>query len=357
MMLGFCLVISGFLVLSGCDDNKDKPEDSGRILDAGSPGAACDDLIATTDEDGDLLVVATADQNYSFESNLSAETISVRPTSNLHFDWSEVTVDLVGRDFDPLSSVDMMEVMLWQYSKEDLLRDINDDNLDRGRLRAIAYLDTGKAMSVGDYLDILSAGGSQQPEEVLLEYLDTTVYSPEKYSYLFMVAEGNAFGNGTKMLTLFQPDPDETNTEVRLTTSSAALDYSVDLTSLIPIAVPAGTPNIVFDWIDENSELGTNAMGAEWIPNWITDVKIAHYESLDREELEERFLDIDIIADEMWTVYLTVGQSVNLGTLTNEEGEAFHGIDDTGTWVITLICGICTHPAPWFLSVLRPCSE
>jgi hypothetical protein len=190
----------------------------------------------------------------------------------------------------------------------------------------------------------------------LLEYVDTAFYSRDEYAYLFMVAEGTAIGKGTKMLVFFQPDPEETNTEVRLTNFSTSMDYSVDLTSLAPIAVPAGTPDILFDWLDEDSALGTNAMGAEWMPNWITDVTIAHYESLDLDDLEERFLDMERIADEMWTVFLSAGQSANLGMLTNEEGEPFPGIDNTGVWVISLVCRSCTHPAPWFLSVLRPCA-
>ena len=109
--------------------------------------------------------------------------------------------------------------------------------------------------------------------------------------------------------------------------------------------------------MDEDSALITNAMGAEWIPNRITNVMIAHYKLLNLDDLEERFLDMDRIADDIWTVFLSAGQRVNLGMLTNEEGKPFRGIDNTGTWIISLICGSCAHPAPWFLSVLRSCSE
>ena len=357
----FHLIGVGVLCCSGCADGSRAVRDGGITTDTDtdSNGVACKDLTTTTDDDGNRLVVVIADaaQNYSFESTLSAETIPVRSASNLHFDWSEVTTDMLGRDFDPVSSVDMMEVLLWQYDKDDLLRDINDDNLDRGKLQAIAYLDTGNTMSSGDSLDLLSPGGDLLSEEVLLGYLDAAAYPPDKYSYLFMVAEGTVFGRGTKMLAFFQPDPEEPHTEIRLTDSSAALDYSVDLTSLVPIAIPPGTPDIVFDWTDEDSALGTNAMGAEWVPNRITDVKIAHYRSLEIADLEDRFVDMELSADEMWTAFLSAGQRVNLAKLTNEAGEAFAGVDDTGTWVVSLICGRCSHPAPWFLSVLRPCAE
>ncbi len=349
------LIIIYLLCLSGCDD--EAAEDTNSPVD--KPNGACEDLAATTDDDGNRLYVITADaaQNYAFESTLAAETIPVRSSTNLHFDWSDVTTDMLGRDFDPLSSVDMMEVLLWQYNKDDLLQDINDDNLDRGKLQAIAYIETGNEVSAGDYLDVLSPGGSQQPQEVLMEYLDTELFPTDEFAYLFMVAEGTVFGQGTKMLVFFEPDPEESDTEIRLSDDSTTLDYSVDMSDLTPVSVPSGEPNIVFDWIDEDGALGTNAMGSEWSPNRITDVKIAHYESMTLEELEENFLDMELIADEMWTVFLSAGQSVNLGTLTNEDKDPFPGIDDTGTWVLTLNCGSCTHPAPWFLTVLEPCDK
>jgi len=47
---------------------------------------------------------------------------------------------------------------------------------------------------------------------------------------------------------------------------------------------------------------------------------------------------------------------VNLSTFTNESGQPFTGIDDTGTWVLALSCGDCRNPAPWYLTILEPCS-
>jgi hypothetical protein len=171
-----------------------------------------------------------------------------------------------------------------------------------------------------------------------------------------MGAEGSVYGRGTKMLAFFEPTPDETNTEVRLDNDSTTLTYTVDITSSKPIPLPAGNPDVVLDWIDEDLALGTNAMGAEWIPNRITDVMIAHYESMTLEELEADFLDLELNADEIWSVFLSAGQSVNLSRLENENGERFSGIDDIGVWVVVLMCSACTNPAPWFLAVLHPCA-
>ena len=113
------------------------------------------------------------------------------------------------------------------------------------------------------------------------------------------------------------------------------------------------------DWID-NTILLENAMGDEWIPTKITDVLVAHYVKKTPEDLEREFLDLELIPDEMWSIFLSAGQSVNLGKLNTEpdySGDFFPGIDDVGTWVVALKCDSCTNPAPWFLSILHPCPD
>ena len=49
------------------------------------------------------------------------------------------------------------------------------------------------------------------------------------------------------------------------------------------------------------------------------------------------------------------GTVVDFSMLTTTGGQAFTGIDDTGTWLIGLECGNCGIPAPWYLSVLKVC--
>ena len=38
------------------------------------------------------------------------------------------------------------------------------------------------------------------------------------------------------------------------------------------------------------------------------------------------------------------------------DGKAFTGISTSGTWIVALRCGSCRNPAPWYLTVLKPCS-
>ena len=147
--------------------------------------------------------------------------------------------------------------------------------------------------------------------------MDTSVYAPAEHTYFVMVAEGSTFGQGTKMISFFDPDPNEVNTEVRLTNDSTTITYTADLMSLKRIAVPPATPNIVLDWYDPEI-LKYNAMGDEWIPFRITDVQIAHYSTRTPQDLEKEFLNLELIADDRWTIFLSAGQSVNFKFLKNE---------------------------------------
>jgi hypothetical protein len=102
----------------------------------------------------------------------------------------------------------------------------------------------------------------------------------------------------------------------------------------------------------------TNAMGREFVTTQITDVQLAHY-SMTPAELQDQFLGLldPTTADQMWTGSVPSGTSVVLSSLTDEGGQPFSGIDDTGTWIVALFCGDCMNPAPWYLSRLETCVQ
>ncbi len=322
-----------------------------------SKPADCTDVLASTvDANGNSLITLVDAMNYSFSSSISATTTKVAANSDLTFDWSAITIDMLGHPFDPMTSVDMMQVVLWNVTQTEFLQGINDELLDTNDMVGAGVLETGNAMSSARFLQVTGPGGSPVPEETLLSYVDPAKNPPAQNTYAVMVASGVVLGQGTKMLAFFEPDPSETNTAVQLTNASTTLEYSVDLLSLSPVGIPAGTGNVVLSWIDFN-RLTTNSMGREWIPTKITDVMVGHYENLTISDLQEQFLNLQTgLASKTWTYRITSGQQVNLSQLTDESGHPFAGIDNTGIWIVGLTCGSCRNPAPWFLSVLAPCN-
>ena len=86
----------------------------------------------------------------------------------------------------------------------------------------------------------------------------------------------------------------------------------------------------------------------------VSEVRVAYYEE-SIEELEQQFLDLPQLVDREWRRTFTSGSSVRLDELTDEAAQPFPGIDESGTWILGLVCGECSNPAPWYLTRLRPC--
>jgi hypothetical protein len=70
------------------------------------------------------------------------------------------------------------------------------------------------------------------------------------------------------------------------------------------------------------------------------------------------FLNLDTIADTMYTADVTAGTSFDLSQTKDPTGASFPGIDDTHTWIVALNCTEqCTNPAPWYIAILKACSK
>jgi hypothetical protein len=68
------------------------------------------------------------------------------------------------------------------------------------------------------------------------------------------------------------------------------------------------------------------------------------------------FLDLELISTGMWRGLVQSGEKLSLTALQDANGQPFTGIDGTGTWILALNCGDrCANPAPWYLTILKPC--
>jgi len=296
--------------------------------------------------------MATEATNYAFSGTLAFEALTVAPSSELTVDWSGVTEDFAGGSLDPVRDIGSVSLTLWRLSAEELAAKLLHDALEAGDpVSPTMYLPQNGETSASLF-DFLSAAGTTLLEEEILQYMDAEAYPPENHTYTVMAASGTVLWKGTRMIQAFRLDPSSTNTEVALDAESTQLSYEADLTSLVPVQVPAGATSVTIDW----SALQVNAFGSNFYANVITDVMVARY-SLDPGELEDQLLRLETIHQGLWRKDVTSGSSVDLATLTDDSGAAFPGIDDTSTWVVSLMCGNCTNPAPWYLTILEPCAD
>ena len=327
----------------------------------GGPGDTC-----AAPAMGNVVVSANPVNNYAFSSTLSFPPTLVMPDSELSFDWSAVTTDFLGHPVDPLADIDTVNLMLWKLTEEDLRVKLNDDALEQRDLAVIATVYTENATTSATLFEFTSIGTPLTPCEILpfvqapnpdpnahpeCEDGIGDGFDPASHTYTVMTATGEVLGQGTRMIHAFKLDPMSTNTEVVVDTDSTGLEYSVDLASLEPLRVPAGTADITIDWAD----ITVNALGNEFVTTSIDEVLVARY-SLTPAELEAQFLDLDLIAEDLWRGDVPSDTNLALTSLApNAAGEPFTGIDAGSTWIVALVCGSCANPAPWYLSILTPC--
>jgi hypothetical protein len=293
-------------------------------------------------------LIASPEENYQYAGSLSVSSVFVKPDTELMLDWRGVTTDLRGRPVD-LDTVDMVEVALWENTPEMFEQELNDDTLSNP-IVIMAIMPT-KGATRGSILSAEVPSGSLEPE-IVLDYLNVANYPPENHVYSVMVATGSEYGKGTYMLAAFQLDPDSDNTTVNVTSSSTELDYSAKIASRPATYVPSGVGALTLDW----SSMNVTAAGAEFIPSSITGLRVASY-TQSPEELEGPYFNqLEEIAVEMYEAPVDAGTQIRLDLARTSDGKQFAGIDDTHTWLLALNCGACQNPAPWYLTVLKPCA-
>jgi len=367
------LLLTSLLVSIGCGDGTDSnatpatsttptgptvgPTGGGAPGVAPAVGGVCP---ATTDAAGNLLVMASEANNYTFTSTLSFPPVLVAPESELTFDWSAVTLDFLGHPLNPSADIDNALVMLWKLTEADLGIKLNADELRQQDLAIIATTPTEKMATSKSLFEFgtpgLMPGQAPFTPEEIMPFLNITSYPAESHIYTVMIGSGPQYSSGTRMIQSFKLDPTSTTTQVNMTNESTRLDFTVDLQSLQQTPVPVGNPGITVDW----SAVATTALGTEFVRNSIGSLAVVRFSETPA-ELQARFLDLidyngDIQATDLWTYDIASGESATLSNAVNAAGAPFAGIDDTGTWMLALFCFNCRNPAPWYLTFLTPCS-
>lgn len=295
---------------------------------------------------------ASEAHNYSFASTLTFPPITVAANSELTLDWEGVTQDFMKHPLDPKKDLKKILVLLWKLPLASLEEKTNADTLLMKDLVTLPLEYAIEGSETSAKLFQFSNSGAPN-EEMILSFLDPDVYPSEKYTYTLMASGSLELGEDTKMIQSFHLEKDKPETTVKLSASSTGLEWEAHLQNAQVTGIPAGQASITLDWTD----MKTNALGNPFDPpSYITKVLIGHYDE-SVAELETKFLDIELIAKELYRGTIEEGTSMDFSALTLETDSSKHfsGIDDTGTWLVALQCGACRNPAPWYLSVLKPC--
>ena len=274
--------------------------------------------------------------NYTFDGAISIGEIPVAPQTDLQYDWSGVTQDIQCHDLNPTTITKSALTRFQNLSVEEVIDKINNDTLLQSDLT--------------NYVDLDNTGLTDAMVSTFT-YFGTPVDVPEFIvvgggTYMAFVQTGDEIGVGIRSLTFIVPTEGETNVDVVLPNPCGTLDYTVELEEMTPVPVPAEGPWMV-DW----SGLTADGQGDILEVGNINQLMIAHYADETLATLETQFLDIELIAEAIWTMPVSNVTEADLSQLTG--ATAFPGFDDSGLWIISLQCTSCPNPAPLFLGAAQ----
>jgi hypothetical protein len=295
-------------------------------------------------------LVASEANNYNIASSLGLVAVTVKGLADLTFDWSNATVDLRGRTMVPATDIAMVSVWVFNLNLKGLQTKLNNDSLmqvDLAVVPLVYYPDGGRQTAK---LSEFTLNGTAVDFTTLLAYFDPAAYPVASSSYAMMVSSSKTLGQDTLMIQAFQLDSAATSTTIAMGPDSTSLTIAADLRSLTPTAVPVGRAalSLDFGWMSKN------AMGFDWYSSAISSAVIGRYTQSLAELEGSAFPNLDRVAAELFQGKVTT-TSVDLATLQTAGGKSFAGIDDTSTWLLGLLCDSCSNPAPWYITVLRPC--
>jgi len=295
-------------------------------------------------------IVAKEANDYAFSSTITLPPVTVKDMSNLTFDWSGVTKDFLGHTLQS-GDLNTALAMLWNLKLSDLETALNADELFTSDLARSPPPSIAISGNTSAKLYDFTISGTVLPPDMINAYFDATTYTPENSTHVLGVQHGTELGREMKMLQAFNVNASSSNTTFTMTNDSTKMTCQVSLRNLTITGVPGGTAALMLDW----SQMQTNALGGQFKEGYITSAVVGHYMQSPA-DLEAKFLDLDTIATNYYRANIDAGSVLDFSTLKDAGGASFPGVDDSGTWLVGLICGNCRNPAPWYMTILKPCT-
>lgn len=312
------MIFLGLLAACGTDD------------DTGDTGSPLSGVLTLGDEN-----------NFSYEGTIDGPSFSVAEYSDMTIDFSGLTSDLQCHDLDPVADIDNVSLLAFPYlSEEEVEAGLSDDALQQSDMGAYVAVQPGDATSV--LLSDFTFFGTYP--EIIEDY-----WYEGSATWMVLFTTGTTVGVGGRALAFLRPTAGETNTEVVMDPACGILDFSADLASLEPVPVPKTGP-----WTLNWSGLTVDGHGNPFDSSAVDGVMVAYYADLSADDLAADFLNIEGLADGLWTEEVPGGTAVALDSLVDGSGGSFSDFSADGTWVLALRCSLCANPAPKFLTILDP---
>jgi hypothetical protein len=279
--------------------------------------------------------------NYGFVGVIDGPSHVVASGVNIELCWDQLALDIQCHELDPAADPQLVSLVRFgSLSEAEVEEQLGNDTID------------GTAMSGALFYEIQGDETCAQLED--FDFNGTLVDIEEQFyegggTYMLVVGGSNVPSEELMTLDFLVPTVGEETAEVAVLDACTSLDATADLVSLDPLTLRSGGSSWVVDW----GSLTTDGIGNPMTISNIDQLMLGHYADLSVSDLEAGFLDIELIADQLY--YLDVGGTLeaDLAEASGDSG-AFTGFTEGGTWLLALRCSTCMHPAPKFLTIVQP---
>jgi len=274
--------------------------------------------------------------NYNYEGALDLPSVQTVPAADLDICWEEAIQDIQCHDLDPSIDVDNVGLVRFSHlSEEEVEAKLSGAGLQQADISGyVEWINEDSALCTT--LADMSFFGTEI--DVTEEYVD------DGSTYMLLLTEGTEPGVGARVLTFLDPTPESDNTAVDFESGCGVLDLTADVQSLERWV---GDDSLVVDW----SQLTADGQGLSIDFGMIDKLSIGHYPELEASDLETQFLDIELIAEPLYTMELEGGTVADLSN-AKAGSENFSGFNQDGLWMLALQCTRCSNPAPLFLTLV-----
>ena len=283
------------------------------------------------------LIVLEDSQNYYFETEMDVNSVQVPNCESSPVCWTNLTVDLQGNEIDPTSDIDILRLVRFhEFTQDDVLERLADNTLPQ--------------FEITGYVEYEPTTGETCCEIADFGFVGT----PFPYESEFCEGGGSWLLSALtelceyRMVTFVEPIEGAKPATIHLENDSASLELNLDLGAGETIRIDRAESYTV-NWMD----LTTDGQGNTFSLSNVDQLAVARY-SLSVSELENQFLDLQYIAEELYEADVEGLGEIALEEAVDANGNAFAGFEKSGTWLLALRCSTCPNPAPLFLGGLEP---
>ena len=289
----------------------------------------------------DSTIVLTDANNFTYVGDIDAPSHEVASGVNIEICWDGLVQDIQCHEVDPTADPGIVTMARFSsLSEVEVEEQISNDTLPQSALSGFLSFEIPAGETCAQLEDFSLEGTPVVLEEQFYEGGGT---------YLLLVGAGSEPGQSTLSMDFMVPTASSEVTDLTIDDACATLDFSADLSSLETIAPKAGGSSWVVDW----GGLTVTGLSNPITLSKVDRLMVGHYASLSVGDLEADFLDLELIADELYYLDVAGELDADLALATGDDGD-FTGFTDGGTWVLALMCSSCSNPAPLFLTVVEP---